>query len=115
MGLRGCYPIPATPFLTGGEVDGEGVVRLVRHLHACGLPGFTMFGLAGEFYKLSDREREALIEAAFEAKAPEQSAIVSVTAHSLEVAVQQARRAEDAGAGALMVLPPFSRALRGRS
>ena len=107
MGLRGCYPILATPFLPGGEVDGEGVVGLVRHLHACGLPGFTMFGLASEFYKLADREREALIGAAFEAKAPEQTAIVSVTAHSLEVAVQQARRAEDAGAGALMVLPPF--------
>ena len=107
MGLRGCYPILATPFLPGGEIDGESVAGLVRHLYACGLPGFTMFGLASEFYKLSDRDREALIEAAFDAKAPEQTAIVSVTAHSLEVAAEQARQAEEAGAGALMLLPPF--------
>ena len=107
MGLRGCHPILATPFLPGGEIDGESVVSLVRHLHACGLPGFTMFGLASEFYKLSDWDREALIEAAFDAKAPEQTAIVSVTAHSVEVAVEQAGRAEEAGAGALMLLPPF--------
>lgn len=66
-----------------------------------------MFGLASEFYKLSDADRETLIEAAFDARAPDQTAIVSVTAHSHEVAVKQARRAEEAGAGALMLLPPF--------
>jgi dihydrodipicolinate synthase/N-acetylneuraminate lyase len=102
--LRGCYPILATPFLLDGEIDENGVVRLVRHLKTCGLPGFTMFGLASEFYKLSDADRDALIEAAFDARAPDQTAIVSVTAHSHEVAVKQARRAEVAGAEALMLL-----------
>jgi dihydrodipicolinate synthase/N-acetylneuraminate lyase len=105
--LRGCYPILATPFLPDGEIDENSVVRLVGHLKTCGLPGFTMFGLASEFYKLSDADRETLIEAAFEARAPDQIAIVSVTAHSNEVARQQARRAEEAGAEALMLLPPF--------
>src|SRR5215203_1626496 len=105
--LRGCYPILATPFLPDGEIDENCVVRLVRHLKTVGLPGFTMFGLASEFYKLSDADREALIEAAFDARAPDQTVIVSVTAHSHEVAVKQARRAEEAGAGALMLLPPF--------
>ncbi|MGH3146729.1 MAG: dihydrodipicolinate synthase family protein, partial [Rubrobacter sp.] len=101
--LRGCYPILATPFRPDGEIDEESVVRLVRHLHAAGLPGFTMFGLASEFYKLGDADREALIEAAFDARAQDQTTIVSVTAHSLEVATKQARRAEEAGADALMV------------
>jgi 4-hydroxy-tetrahydrodipicolinate synthase len=105
--LRGCYPILATPFLPDGEIDVNSVVRLVRHLKTCGLPGFTMFGLASEFYKLSDADRETLIEVAFEASASDQTAIVSVTAHSHEVATQQARRAEEAGAEALMLLPPF--------
>ena len=105
--LHGCYPILATPFRPDGEIDEESVVRLVRHLHAVGLPGFTMFGLASEFYKLSDADRETLIEGAFEARAPDQTVIVSVTAHSLEVATKQARRAEEAGADALMLLPPF--------
>lgn len=106
-GLRGCYPILATPFRPDGEIDEESVARLVRHLNACGLPGFTMFGLASEFYKLSDADRETLIEISFDARAPEQTTIVSVTAHSHEVAVKQARRAEEAGAEALMLLPPF--------
>src|SRR5215210_6965102 len=105
--LRGCHPILATPFLPDGEIDENSVVRLVRHFRTCGLPGFTMFGLASEFYKLSDADRETLIEISFEARAPDQTAIVSVTAHSHEVARQQARRAEKAGAGALMLLPPF--------
>ena len=107
MELRGCYPILATPFGSNGEIDGESVGRLVRHFREAGLPGFTMFGLASEFYKLSDADREALIEAAFEARDRGQTAIVSVTAHSWEVAVKQARRAEAAGADVLMLLPPF--------
>ncbi|HET7269662.1 MAG TPA: dihydrodipicolinate synthase family protein [Rubrobacter sp.] len=105
--LRGCYPILATPFLPDGEIDKNSVARLVRHLNTARLPGFTMFGLASEFYKLSDADRETLIEIAFDAKAPEQTVIVSVTAHSHEVAVKQARRAEEAGAEALMLLPPY--------
>lgn len=68
--FRGCYPILATPFCPGGEIDEESVVRLVRHLRTVGLPGFTMFGLASEFYKLSDADRKALIEAAFDARVP---------------------------------------------
>src|ERR671917_2917056 len=78
-----------------------------RHLREAGLPGFTMFGLASEFYKLSDADRESLIEHSFEARAPDQTVIVSVTAHSWEVATKQARRAEAAGADALMLLPTF--------
>jgi dihydrodipicolinate synthase/N-acetylneuraminate lyase len=105
--LSGCYPILATPFRMDGEIDDEGVARLIRHLREAGLPGFTMFGLASEFYKLGDADREALIEHAFEARAPDQTIIVSVTAHSWEVAIQQARRAEEAGADVLMLLPPF--------
>jgi dihydrodipicolinate synthase/N-acetylneuraminate lyase len=105
--LRGCYPILATPFTPDGEIDEESITRLVRHLREAGLPGFTMFGLASEFYKLGDGDREFLIERAFEARAPNQTTIVSVTAHSWEVAVKQARRAEEAGAEALMLLPPF--------
>jgi dihydrodipicolinate synthase/N-acetylneuraminate lyase len=105
--LRGCYPILATPFTPDGEIDGESITRLVRHLREAGLPGFTMFGLASEFYKLGDDDREFLIECAFEARSPGQIVIVSVTAHSWEVALKQARRAEEAGAEALMLLPPF--------
>src|SRR5215212_187374 len=101
--LRGCYPILATPFLPNGEIDLASVAGLIRHLKTCGLPGFTMFGLASEFYKLSDADRETLIGAAFEARTPDQAVIVSVTAHSHEVAVKQARRAEEAGSEALMV------------
>ena len=83
--LSGCYPILATPFGSDGEIDKDGVVWLVRHLERVGLPGFTMFGLASEFYKLSDADREALIKPAFGARAPDQTVIVSVTAHSWEV------------------------------
>lgn len=105
--MQGCYPVLATPFRSDGDIDGQGVERLVRHLARVGLPGFTMFGLASEFYKLSDADRDLLIEIALEARTPGQTAIISVTAHSWEIAVKQAQRAKEAGADALMLLPPF--------
>lgn len=105
--LRGCYPILNTPFKPDGEIDRESAINLIQHLKRVGLPGFTMFGIASEFYKLSDYERDLLLEVACEARDASQTMIVSVTAHSWEVAVKQARRAEEAGAEALMLLPPF--------
>ena len=51
-----------------------------------------MFGLASEFCKLSDDDRKFLIERAFEVQAPNQTMIVSVTAHSWEVAVTVGQR-----------------------
>lgn len=108
LGLRGCYPILPTPFGEESEIDQESVVRLVHHLEKAELPGFTMFGLASEFYKLDDRERDLLIDLVLaQRKAEQTTVIVSVTAHSWEVARKQARRAEAAGADALMLLPPF--------
>ena len=91
MKLRGCYPILATPFPPGGEIDENSVVRLVRHLKTC--------GLASEFYKLSDANRDTLIEAAFDSRDSDQ--IVFVTAHSHEDARQQPRGGEESGAEAV--------------
>ena len=106
--IKGICPIIATPFTEDGEVDYQSLDKLVRHLVVGGCHAVTLFGIAGEYYKLSDEEREKMVEVTVKAaKATGGKTIISVTDHSTEVAVKRAKYFEDAGADCLMILPPF--------
>lgn len=105
--LKGIYPILATPFRADGEVDEKSFERLIEFLGGSGVQGLTLFGLAGEYYKLSDDERRALEAIFLKCTRGRLKRIVSVTEHSIELARKHAREAAEAGAKALMVMPPF--------
>jgi len=105
--LKGIYPILATPFRADGEVDEKSFERLIEFLVGSGVQGLTLFGLAGEYYKLSDDERRALQTIYLKSKWGRLTRIVAVTEHAVELARKRAREAAEAGADALMVMPPF--------
>lgn len=106
--ICGVCPVIAMPFTETAEVDYEGFKRLVGHLTGTGVNGLTLFGIASEFHKLTDTERYALAEVFTRAlKETRVFSMLSVTDHSLEVAVQRAKAYEALGADCLMVLPPF--------
>ncbi len=106
--IHGICPIVAAPFDARGDVDYESLVRLLRALARGGCHGLTLFGIAGEYYKLSDDEmREMTAVTVRECRAANVPSIVSITRHATELAVKQARAAEAAGADCLMLLPPF--------
>jgi dihydrodipicolinate synthase/N-acetylneuraminate lyase len=107
--IAGIIPIVAAPFTAGGALDMDSFQSLVRHLTGTGIRGLTLFGLATEFYKLSDDERARMqvILLAETSRAPSVAGIISITDHSWEVAVRRARAAEEQGADGLMLLPPF--------
>lgn len=105
--LRGIYPILATPFQAGGALDKKGLERLIEFLLASGLPGITLFGLAGEYYKLSEYER-AYVQKVFLKKTEGTVVrIVSISDHSTELAKRRAAEMAEAGSDALLVMPPF--------
>jgi dihydrodipicolinate synthase/N-acetylneuraminate lyase len=107
--VAGVCPVLAVPFLQDGTVDLDGFRSLVAHLGGTGASALSLFGLASEFHKLTDAEREQLAEALLDHTRthPTVAALISVTDHATEVAVQRARGYAAAGADALMVLPPF--------
>ena len=108
MELKGICPILAAPFTSSGEVDYESLQNEVYYLADHGCHGVTLFGIAGEYYKLTDEEQERMtrvvVDACREKGIP---SIISVTQHSTEVAVRRAKHLQDCGADALMLLPPF--------
>lgn len=106
--IKGIAPIIATPFTQSGDVDFDSFTQLLRALAKGGCHGLTLFGIAGEYYKLSDAEMERMCRVTVdECRAAGVPSIVSVTRHATELAVRQAQEFEAAGADCLMLLPPF--------
>lgn len=106
--IKGICPIIATPFTDDGDVDYKDLEKLVKHLIKGGCHAVTLFGIAGEYYKLSDDERKKMVEVTVKAaKEVGGKTIISVTDHATEVAVKTAKFFEEAGADCLMLLPPF--------
>jgi 4-hydroxy-tetrahydrodipicolinate synthase len=107
--IAGIVPILAAPFTEAGALDEASFQSLVRHLLGSGASALTLFGLATEFYKLTDAERARMqsLLLAETGRCDSVAGVISITDHSWEVAVQRARLAEEQGADALMLLPPF--------
>ncbi len=106
--IYGVNPIAAMPFTASGEVDEASFIRMLEHLATTGAQGLTLFGIASEFPKLEDGERQRVAEIFVSTLngSPVYRAM-SVTDHSTEVAVKRAREYQKLGADALMLLPPF--------
>lgn len=105
--LGGVIPIVVTTFHEDGSIDLESQRRLIRHLLGQGVHGLALFGNASEGYALTDGEREKILALTIEEVHGSVPVIVSSGHNGTHGAVELSRAAENAGADALMVLPPF--------
>jgi len=105
--IEGVIPILPTPFTEDGEIDMSSFLGAVEVAVRYKANGVAMFGMASEYYKLSDAERFQCTAALIQQVAGRIPAIISIVAHSTEVAIKNAKFAEKEGADAIMVLPPF--------
>ena len=107
--ISSIIPIVAAAFTNSGSLDEDSFQSLIRHLIETGASALTLFGLATEFYKLTDREREQMqaLLLAETSRSESVAGIISITDHSWEVACHRAHIAEEQGADGLMVLPPY--------
>jgi len=105
--IHGVCPIVATPFTESDAVDLESLRSLVATLSEEACEAVTLFGVYGEFYKLSDDEKRSMVDvAADQLDGDATQLVVSVTEDATTTAVEHASAAEAAGADCLMVLPP---------
>jgi 4-hydroxy-tetrahydrodipicolinate synthase len=105
--LAGVIPILPTPFAETGSLDVASLRRVVNEAIVSGVSAIAHFGVASEYYKLSDEERDQLAALLPEAAAGRVPVILSVTPHATMLAVEEARRFASYGADALMLMPPF--------
>jgi 2-keto-3-deoxy-L-arabinonate dehydratase len=97
----------ATPFHPDGSLDEGALDRLVAFQVAAGVDGLALFGLASETWALTDGERATILDAVVRGTGGTLPIVAGVNTVGTASAVEQARRAADGGAHALMVLPPY--------
>ena len=105
--FRGVFVILATPFLDGGLLDEDGLKAQVEFSIAAGAHGLVSPVNASEFSALSDPERLRVIELVGRAVRGRLPFVAGVSGVSAQVAVWIAKHAEEAGADALIALPPY--------
>lgn len=105
--LEGVYPILLTTFHDDGSLDMESQLGLADHLLAQGAHGLGLFGNASEGYTLSGGERRELLKRIAKHVDGRVPLVVSSGHTGTAAAVELSREAEDLGADALMVLPPY--------
>ena len=108
MEIKGIVPIIAAPFTDSGAVDYESLRSELKYMKDVGCDGATLFGIAGEYYKLTDAECEKLIGVTVEeCRRLGLHSVISCTPHSTIAAIERAKLIESSGADCMMLLPPF--------
>jgi 4-hydroxy-tetrahydrodipicolinate synthase len=105
--LAGCIPDLPTPFDEDGEVDDEAFARLCARQIAAGAPALVVGETAGEASTLSVAEEERLIRTAVAVADGRVQVIAGAGSNSTGQAIELARRAEAAGADAVMSVVPY--------
>lgn len=104
--LKGLCTITLTPFQENGALDEESLRHLTEFYINLGVHGMTILGIMGEVQKLTENERLRVMEIVMEQNADRVPVIVGCTANSTDVAIYLSRKAEQAGATAVMIAPP---------
>ncbi len=105
--LRGIIPPLVTPLLDRDTLDVAGLERLIEHILAGGVHGLFILGTTGEAPSLSYRLRYELIELVCRQVKGRVPVLVGITDTSFVESVNVARKAQDAGAQAVVLAPPY--------
>ena len=110
--FHGVLPALITPFTDDGEaLDADALDANVERLIGAGVGGLVPGGSTGEFTTLANAERRQLVEATVEAAACRVPVVAGTGALSTRETVALSVHAEQAGATAVMIVPPFYDAL----
>ncbi|NUU60354.1 dihydrodipicolinate synthase family protein [Paenibacillus agri] len=104
--LQGLCVITLTPFHDDGSLDEESLRKLTEFYIHSGVHGMTILGIMGEAHKLSESERYRVMDIVLHQTNGRVPVIVGCSAPGSELAGELAKRAEEAGAAAVMVAPP---------
>ena len=105
--LRGIIPPLVTPLLDRDTLDVAGLERLIEHILAGGVHGLFVLGTTGEAPSLSYRLRYELIERVCGQVKGRVPVLVGITDTSFVESLSIACKAQEAGAQAVVLAPPY--------
>ena len=101
------FPVVPTTFTEQGELDLESQKRCVDFMIDAGSDGLCILANFSEQFVLSDEEREVLTRCILTHVAGRVPVIVTTTHYGTRICAERCRRAQDAGAAMVMVMPPY--------
>lgn len=104
---RGVFPVVPTIFADDGRLDLDGQRRCVDFMIDAGSNGLCVLANFSEQFSLADDERDAVMHCVLEHVAGRVPVIVTTSHFGTTVCAQRSRRAQDAGAAMVMVMPPY--------
>jgi len=108
---RGVLPIAPTPFKENGDLDLDGMRRVLDCMIDQGVDGICILANYSEQFLLTDEERNVLQDLSLGHVAARVPTIVTCSHFSTRIAADRGRRAAEAGAAMLMLMPPYHGAL----
>ncbi len=108
--LQGVLPVLQMPYHEGESIDFDTLGREIDWLYERGVDGVVL-AMVSEWLRLDDEERRQVTDHVVRVNDQRGSVIVSIGAESTHSAVANARHAAQAGATAVMAIPPLSIAL----
>ena len=106
--LRGIFAAMCTPFDKSGEqIDESRYLQHIDDMIDAGLHGLVLCSGTGEYAYLREDEKKRLIELGVKHVNGRVPTIAQTTALSTSDCIEKSKFAEQSGASAVMVLPPF--------
>jgi len=102
----GVFSVLPTPFDASGDFDPGSLQRVIDLFLAGGVNGFTALGVTGEVARLTEREREAVLDTVVTHTRGRVPVVAGTTTEGLRTCIEYTKRAKAAGASAVMISPP---------
>src|SRR6201991_4033573 len=100
-------PVAPTIFGESGELDLDGQRRCIDFMIDAGSQGLCILANFSEQFVLTDAERDQVMTAVLEHVAGRVPVIVTTTHFGSQICAERSRRAQDAGAAMVMIMPPY--------
>jgi 4-hydroxy-tetrahydrodipicolinate synthase len=104
---RGVFPVVPTIFDAAGALDLDGQRRCIDFMIEAGSHGLCLLANFSEQFVLADDERDRIMRIALDHVAGRVPVIVTTSHFSARICADRSRRAQQAGAAMVMVMPPY--------
>ena len=108
---HGMWPVAPTPFHESGEVDYEGMDRVIDCMVDQKVEGICILANYSEQFLISDEEREKLTKLCMKKIDGRVRTIVTVSHFATDIVRPRAQLAKSLGADIIMMMPPYHGAL----
>ena len=108
---KGMWPVAPTPFHENGEVDYEGMGRVIDCMVDQKVEGICILANYSEQFLISDEEREKLTKLCMKKIDGRVKTIVTVSHFATDIVRPRAELAKSLGADIIMMMPPYHGAL----